>query len=147
MKPPSWGRGLFVFVALFIAALVAFVLLTLRNRFDLVAPDYYDQEIRYQDRIDALQRTQTIAREPVLRYNAATRALELVFPHPGPLTGTLTLYRPSDKSLDRTLALQPDDAGRQRVDLADLAPGPWRIQAAWTKDGVSYYAEELMVLP
>src|SRR5581483_9870995 len=55
--------------------------------------------------------------------------------------GTLTLYRPSDSSLDREVTLAPDAGGRQLIPADKLAKGYWRAKLHWQSGGRGYYNE------
>jgi hypothetical protein len=144
-----WPIGLTVFFVLFVAGMVAFVAWSAGHREDLVAPDYYEQEIRYQERIEASARAGAAGLRPAIAYDAAMGRLKLSFGDPAALqsaTGTVTLYRPSDAAMDRVFAFEPDAEGAQSIPVA-LASGLWRVKTEWHKDGQAFYAEEAIRLP
>ena len=145
MKNP-WPIGLVLFFVLFISGVVTFVAWSTHQREDLVAADYYDQEIRYQQRIDATARADAVMLKPALQYNGAEGLLTLRFNEPAALsssTGTVTLYRPSSAALDQAFAFAPDASGVQTIPTL-LASGLWRVKTEWTQHGQSYFAEEAL---
>lgn len=144
MKTPHWGQGIAIFIGLFIVALIAFVMFTLRHPTDLVTADYYDQGVGYQDRIDSTRRAAQLGKPDLISQDQRTVVVRL--PH-SDAKGRIHLYRPSDKSLDRDIPLAVDAAGVQVVDLADARSGLWRASVEWAAGGVTYYAETTVVLP
>lgn len=144
-----WSIGLILFFVVFISGMVGFVVWSTHQREDLVAADYYDQEIGYQQRIEAGARAAAAGLKLSVRYDVVDAILRLTFAQPAALqasTGTVALYRPSDASLDRVFAFDPDSAGAQSIPAA-LAPGLWRVKLEWQQAGQTYYAEEAVVVP
>lgn len=144
-----WPIGIIAFFALFIPAMIGFVIWSTHQRTDLVSKDYYDQEIRYQHRIDATQRTQDEGVKPRISYDAKDGRIELRFPSPAAMqdaTGTVTLYRPSQAELDIRRPLDPDASGVIQIAAANLKPGLWRVKAEWNAAGKAYYAEDSVMV-
>lgn len=152
-RPASWNPwpwALIGFLALFFTGAVSFIVFAVRQDMDLVRPDYYDQEIRYQEQLDRLERTRRLG--PGLRLEERFPEGRVVFHLPATqsgaaVTGNLKLYRPSNARLDRLVELRPDAAGRQSIPVDGLAPGLWRVQAIWRVDGQEYGADWTLVVP
>ena len=53
----SWGAKITVVFSLFVAGILVMVFKASRQNIDLVVPDYYEQELKYQGRIDEIKRT------------------------------------------------------------------------------------------
>lgn len=145
-----WPYSIIAFFAVAICAVVSYTVFSIRQSVDLVADDYYAQELVYQEHIDSLRRANALPERPSWEHRDSERRFIVSFPASlaGRLTaGTLTFYRASDKRLDRdfVLALQPD--GSQQISTDGMAPGLWQIQLQWTMDGDSYYVEEAVILP
>ena len=114
---------------------------------DLVTDRYYERGIAYQDKITTLQRT--AAREGRLTVTLDSESVRVVFPHRTgvvPLSGTILLYRPSDKSRDRSIPVFPDSSGSQRIPTAGLERGLWMVMVSWKEEGAEYYGEEQVML-
>ncbi len=63
------------------------------------------------------------------------------------LTVRATLRRPTDASLDRTIALEAVEAGTYRSVLKDISPGQWDVIAfAESSEGAVFEAERRIVL-
>ncbi|MGB1317661.1 MAG: FixH family protein, partial [Flavobacteriales bacterium] len=50
----NWGWGISIFYGSFVVFMLGMVTLAFQQDFDLVADDYYEQEIAYQGRIDQM---------------------------------------------------------------------------------------------
>ena len=56
-----WPIAIVSYFIIFIAFIAWFITFAMRQKMDLVRDDYYDQEIRFQQQIDRVQRTQSIS--------------------------------------------------------------------------------------
>jgi nitrogen fixation protein FixH len=155
MKPttPSnhawWPTGILVAFGLFIAGLSVLIAVAVSTKSELVVPDYYEQELRYQTHLDRAKRAEAFGSDVAILHDPATRSLCLRLPkaHVQPsLTGELHLYRPSAAGLDRHIQLQLDADGVQRIDVGALAPGLWKARLNWSMAGTEFYVERRLVL-
>lgn len=141
-SPWPWAIGLIMVSVL--AGVIAFSARSIRSGVDLVAPDYYAQEIRHQDRIEAAQRALALGTNAVVTWESGQLLVSIA--GAAGATGTVTFYRPADSTLDRQLPLTLDESGRQNSPVA-LAPGLWRVRTAWYQSGQEYYLEHAIVAP
>jgi nitrogen fixation protein FixH len=150
MNPPTknyWPLGLFVTFGLFFAGMATVVGIASTHREDLVNQNYYDQELKYQDQIDAAGRAQ--AAGATVEYLPAAGQVRLILPVAQlarQFSGTVTLYRANNPALDRELPLAPRADGTQSIDAAQLVPGPWQLRAAWTASGQGYFLDKKFVV-
>jgi hypothetical protein len=147
MKRVSWGTGLVIAMMLFVCVVATLVVIAIRQDVSLVQDQYYEAGQRYETRLRAMERAETLPQPLALDVSAGT--VIIGFPHIGSVrgtTGTITLYRPSSRSMDRTIVVAPDSLWRQSFPVAAMEPGLWRIQVAWKADGMEYYAERPVVL-
>lgn len=142
----NWGKWI---VAAFIAfAVFIFSLVTIAMRQDvpLVTKEYYYEEIHFQDQIDRKQRAAELAIQPDISINGEGRLL-VTYPEFNKLTsGQVTLFRPSDDSLDQTFDLIATNDDSQTYRLKSVKKGLYRAQMRWTMDGKEYYIEKVIVL-
>jgi len=145
MKNP-WPIVLTVFIiGAFVSATMVAVIM-IRQKVDLVVPDYYEQDLRHSERMSQERRARGLERPLNIQFDTGTKILALTFPDPS-VTGTIQLYRPSDSALDQTINVQPGDDGRQTISIAGLASGFWRVNIAWQFGNEVYYSSEALVLP
>jgi|WetSurMetagenome_2_1015567.scaffolds.fasta_scaffold342404_2 hypothetical protein len=146
-QPMSWGTGLVVVVVVFLLGILGLVVISTREDVSLVHTRYFDRGQQYGARVRAMERAQAL-RDP-LTVRVEQGLATVAYPHtatPREITGTLTLYRPSNGSLDRTLPVAPDSSWRQSFPVAGLAPGLWKFQVEWKVGGEDYYVEQPLML-
>ncbi len=145
-----WPWGIVAAFGVFIAGTLGLIVLALFNNQDLVTADYYEQELRYQQTLDSRARAAALGAEAGVSFDPDTRRLSLILPprhtqdRPA---GAIQLYRPASAREDRQLPLDPDEAGRQELDVSELAPGPWRVRVEWWYDGQPFTLEHRLVIP
>jgi hypothetical protein len=110
------------------------------HRVQLVAPDYYDQEIKYQQRMEQEERSRDL-----LVFETTDVELRLRF-RDARAAGAIRLYRPSDAALDRNVPIELDATGCQVIQSADLARGLWKARVSWTSGGQDFFKETSFVL-
>lgn len=146
-----WGVGVALLYTAFASATVGFVIFAVANPAALVSADYYREATRHDRRIEAAANGRAAAADLVTTADETgtpVALLRLTPAHHGRGTGTITWYRPSDPSFDRTVPLAVDAQGVQRLLLGDLAAGYWRVKVEWELDGRPFYFEHaVMVQP
>lgn len=148
MKRLTWGSGIAIGIGVFVVALLAMVGISVFSRTDLVTDGYYERGIDYQERIAVLERT--AAREEKLTATVEASAIAIVFPRRAggvvPLSGTIILYRPSDRARDLSIPVAPDSVAFQRIPTAGLERGLWHLKVSWREGELEYYSEQPVVL-
>ncbi len=144
-KAWRWPVGIAViygsFVILLLSALVVFNM----NNIELVQDDYYADQVKYQEQIDRIARAKNLQKPVKIELQHEQQAVVLQFPEffsPDSLEGSITFYRPSSRALDYTLPLNLDQNRQQKLTVANLAKGLWKIKVAWEADGKDYYQEQ-----
>jgi hypothetical protein len=142
----NWGyKILFVYIA-FVVGILVMVFKSSTQKVDLVTTDYYAKELKYQDRIDAVKRTQALS-APVT-HEITDQQILLHFPKEfagKQLSGSILLYCPSDESKD----LQKNfftATGNISVQLPAAQKGAYELQVNWQSDSIAYYFENKLVL-
>jgi nitrogen fixation protein FixH len=145
-----WPVGIIAFFALFISVMGGLIVFISSRPMDLVAPDYYEQEIRYQSQMDRRDRTREVAAQIRVTHDAAGQRLIIALPAAHarrPCEGRIHLYRPSAAGLDRHEKLALDALGQQSLDARDLQPGLWKVRIHWTVEGEEFYTDQSIVVP
>jgi hypothetical protein len=142
----SWATGTAIVLILFLAGILMLVSIALHEDVSLVQEKYYERGQEYDLHRRAMERAQSLA-DP-LGIHVTPGELSVRFPRnstPGELKGTILLYRPSDRSLDRAIVIAPDSGWLQAIPLRGLQPGFWRIKIEWKMNGEDYYSEQSVV--
>ena len=143
-----WPAGIIAAFVVFIAGTAGLVVLSVRNHVELVSPDYYEQELRYQEQINRRERAQALPGQARVSYDAAQGHIVITLPaaQARVAQGRIQLYRPSEARLDRDLPLTLDGNGIQRLDAKQLRRGLWNIRVHWNVDGEEYSLNRAIVV-
>lgn len=145
----SWGWKIVVMYTLFVVMTLSMVFYFMRQDVDLVAQDYYRQEIEYQDQIDKIENAKSL-KEPVdLEYLTNQNLIKLQFPSSHlqeGIDGTIQLYRPSNAKEDKLVKVKPMADGQQLINVKDLSVGLWKVKISWSAGGMEYYDEHAVTL-
>lgn len=141
----NWGTKITLAFIGFIAFIMYMVISAFGQDFDLVAEDYYAQEINYQSKLE--KQANLLRSESKVEILNEAHQLTFTFPNEAKTFGEIYFYHPSKKLFDRTIPIQLNDAGIQIVGRENIVPGNYRIYIEWTVDGDSYFQQEKLFLP
>lgn len=140
----DWGKGILLTIIGFVALIMTMVVISVRmDGIELVTENYYEEEIKYQDRIDESNSAQELNRE-VITYDVQSKVLELDLPNG--TKGSLQLFRPSDSSLDQKIKIEVTHSGKTAVPVELLESGYWKVQLNWSENGVDHYQEKKITI-
>ena len=143
-----WPYGIITAFVIFISGTIGLILLACSHKMDLVNANYYEQEIRFQNHIDTVRRTQALGTAAVIAFDPATQKIAISIPHStadSGIVGSVHLYRPSAASLDRELSLatSPDT---QFIDTSALKPGLWSVRVSWRANDRDFFIERKIIV-
>ncbi len=144
----NWGKGLALALIAFAGLMTWFVVKAAQNPEPLVTEHYYEQELVYQDRIDAMTRASALSSR--VAFTVAGDAVLLRFPaetHAGHVTGTLRLVRPNEPLDDRTLVVTSDSSGVFLSAPLGLKSGRYNAELEWKLGEGAYYTAEKLLVP
>lgn len=145
----NWGWKIVIVYTAFVVMTLAMVFYFMGQDVDLVAEDYYKQEIEYQDQIDKIANTMAL-KEPVgFEYSFQNRTIIINFPKSHidqGIHGKIHLYRPSNADEDREFEVRPESEGDQTIAVGSLSKGLWKIKISWSSAGNTFYDEKVITL-
>jgi hypothetical protein len=136
-------------LVLILLSSVFFVVFCSLQSNDLVANDYYEQELKYQGQMQRMANASQLTGTAGIGYDARQKTLTVTVPCPDPssrLTGRIELYRPSAARLDQAHELKVDATGSQRLDLRGLLPGLWKVRVSWRAGEKEYFLDKAIVV-
>lgn len=138
----NWGHKIAILYTSF-ALLILFMVYMCVKQTDifLVSPEYYKEEMAYQDRIDEKANAQRANMD--IKQNAGMLQLHW---DKGAASGSVLFFRPSDANKDLQLPLELDSAGKQNIPTAHLDKGLWRVKLRWTQGNKNFYQEQAITL-
>jgi len=141
----NWGKWIVVSFVLFAAFIATLVTVCVRQDISLVTKDYYKQELAYQDQLERKQNANQLTMKPDLVVE--NDFMEVRYHDLGSVTsGTITLFRPSDASLDHQFDLAPTEDTVVRFPLQHYEKGLYKARMQWTMNGKEYFIEKIIVL-
>jgi hypothetical protein len=147
MKRNLWPYAIIAYFTVFITGVVTWVVFAVHHEDQLVRPDYYEHEIRFQQHMDSVARTKALNAGVQIAYEPAGQTIKVALPGTDQKSdGTIQLYRPSDARLDRTIKLALDQHGTQTIDVAALSAGLWKVRLSWKAGETEYYIDQSVVL-
>ena len=106
---------------------------------DLVANDYYKQELNYQNNIEAIKNAKKLKEN--IKIERVKEGLKIIFPKEfdaEKIKGKVFLYRPSNKQLDYEMLIAISDSSYLLMPDKRLLDGRWNIIVDWTYKQQSY---------
>ena len=143
-----WPLGIVLVIVVFLVVMLSVTGYLMTQDVNLVTEKYYEKELGYQTRIKAIERTRALGREAGI----VTTPGAIIVQYPRGMAsmageGHILLYRPSDRSADRSIPIVADSAAQQAMPFTHLSSGLWRIQVQWTMRGEEYYMEQPFMVP
>jgi len=137
----SWGYKVTILFVGFAVMIGTLVYKCMQQHYDLVSADYYDQELKYQDKIDGSKQAATIS--PV---TISQTANDVVIQMPAELKGEamqgeVWLYCASNAANDIRLPLQVNYDGIMHINKSKIAGFSYTAKVTWNSDNINYYKE------
>ena len=142
----NWGYKILIVYGLFVAGTLFLVIKSSNQKMDLVTPDYYARELKYQQRIDDVKRADALA-EPV-KFEIKNNLLVVHFPATfagKKITGSMELYCPSDEQKDSRQEFSILE-GSAQMTIPSGDKGLYELHVSWQVEGSSYYFEQKITL-
>ena len=137
----NWGKSIVLVYTIFVVGMLFLVYQSKQQNLDLVVEDYYAQELKFQDQIDAAQRVHAMGSKLWITTDSAKKFLVISTAKEVATTGTVLAYCASDKRKDLKMKLNSTMSGQWLLPLHSLASGKYLFKINWLQAGVAYYAE------
>lgn len=144
----SWGAKITLLYVGFIAMILGFVAKAMSEHVDLVAEDYYQKELQFEEQITKDKAARNLGASPSVIIVGDN--VEISFPDTitqTPITGQVTFYRPSDSSKDMVVALNLGSTGKQVIPRSQFIAGIYQVKLNWADTKQEYYHEVQLYFP
>lgn len=144
----NWGTGIVVGMGIFMAFILQYVIrVQVGDDYDneLVTENYYQEEINVDANYQATKNANLLGQELDIKHTP--EGIVVNFPqsfHASDIKGTISLYRPSDQSLDHTIEIQSLSSNYLLIPNDDLVSGRWDISVKFSYDGKEYLKKYLI---
>lgn len=143
----NWGTKITIVYSAFVALIVSMVFISSNHKSELVAKDYYAQELKYQEKIDAVENEKKL--QTSIDYKLENDSLILSFPLENvgsDFSGEILFFRPSDGSKDVKINLNFDKNGLQKISKTILSKGVYKMCISWNNNNTKYYKEQVITI-
>ncbi|OJV12419.1 MAG: hypothetical protein BGO21_06650 [Dyadobacter sp. 50-39] len=142
----NWKALIAAVYVSFVSMILLLVGMSAGQKIDLVTDHYYEEELKFQGKIDKAQRAAELP-EP-LSWQITESGLLVHYPagfRDGDISGEIRLYCPSDDRNDRQFAIRSNNNG-QTVALSQIPAGRYKIQVDWKNGDKTYWNEGVVVI-
>jgi len=143
----SWGNGIVIAFGVFMSVNLLTAVYLMNQDVNLVSEDYYDEEIKYQQQIDRMERTSRLEKKQIVSFDGSIVKIKIPKSVLSKrLTGEIYFYRPSNSKSDIKIPLITDTLGVQVIPVERLEKGLWTIKVNWLSIGKEYFSEDRILI-
>ncbi|WP_345259786.1 FixH family protein [Marivirga lumbricoides] len=132
----NWGNKIAVVFALFVALVITMVTISFNQDVNLVAENYYEEEIAYQSHMKKV--ANAMEWDTPIKVEQQGDVVYLYFQNAGEVEGEITFFRPSDAKMDFKVDLEEENY----IPVEKLQSGVWQVDISWSKGEKAYHKEE-----
>ncbi|MEO8770918.1 MAG: FixH family protein [Ferruginibacter sp.] len=143
----NWGYRILIVYLVFVAGIVFLVVKSSSQNQDLVTTDYYEQELKFQDKIDEVHRANALSSS--IQYEIKKDELLIILPiemKDKPVKADVMLYCTANENNDVKNSYNTN-SGQIHFPLIANNKGLHELKIAWSANGISYYYEHKLMLP
>ena len=141
LKKFTWGHGIVLALGtfiIFILSMIFYFTSTWKNS-ELITDDYYEEELAYQDVIDAKTLANQLPEKP--KYIQDVTGIRIIFPadiNNSNAKLRIDLHRAEDQKLDVIREMTLDSQNSIFIPAALLAKGNYVLRVHWEKEAKDY---------
>ncbi len=140
----NFGVKITILYLSFVGLILTLVFLSFGYDIELVSKDYYAQELKYQDKIDAINNANSLngsIHHSLQRNNLVLSVDSTVYTND--FKGEVVFFRPSDFKKDVKMKLNFIN-NTQIVDLKNFEKGVYKMQLSWSSNNKQFFKEEVI---
>ncbi len=146
----NWGTKIILVLSVFITGIGYMVYICIKQTdIQLVAKDYYEQEIAYQGTIDKENNYRALVKKPSMVDNVEQNKLMVdfsVLENYKSISGKIFFFRPSQSKLDFNTDVSPGEDGIQWIEKDNISTGKWLIKLDWSDGNKAYFNEQTVYI-
>lgn len=128
----NWFHKMMLLLLAFISMLMYFTIRSVNAPLPLVTEKYYEEELKYQDKIEKLSNAEKMKQQ--IDITASEGKLKIKVPdslNVSEIKGNVKMYYPADEKRDRNIPLSIASGNTQEIDLEGIK-GNYTIEVDWT---------------
>ncbi|MBV6879252.1 FixH family protein [Epilithonimonas ginsengisoli] len=143
MKKLNWGHGLMIALGCFILFILFLILVFPigKQNADMISDNYYEEELKYQDVIDAKENAAQLKEVPA--YKATAEGMEITFPQSIKVDNNkveFILFRTEDSNLDIKKELNLENH-KFVIPKKVVSLGSYTLKLKWTENKKPYQVD------
>lgn len=148
MLKMSWGYRIAALYIGFVLLILFMVVMAMRQKIELVTPDYYAKELKFQQEIDAMNNASLLSANLQVELHSNTVLISFPEEFKGKsIQGNALMFRPSDSSLDISFPIELNEEGKMILQSEKFKTGLYKLTVKWNADDKNYQSEHTVVLP
>jgi hypothetical protein len=138
----NWGYKIILVYGLFVLGMMFLVFKSTQQKYDLVQKDYYAEELKFQNVIDASQHAKNLGGELITSRQAGHLLITLpVGFQNAKVIGSAHLYYAADENKDINSVFETTN-GKFKVELLSKMSGAYTLKLNVDMKGEQYYYEQ-----
>ena len=143
----NWGWKLAIGSALFMAFIIYFVVQSFNDKTQLVSDNYYEDELKFQEQIDAAKNAKDLNDTLFVTQNGS----EIIIDYPNFFSenvcaGQIHFYKPANENHDKLIKFA-QSGGKQIIPRSELAPGRYQVKFDLVVNNKKYFYDKYLILP
>lgn len=142
----NWGYKIGLVYLTFVTGIGVLAYKSSSEKVDLVTKDYYQQELKYEQKIDEAERAQSLSSP--LKYEVNKNEISIYFPEEmkdKKITAKTLLYHAADERKDSVYNLVTN-SGKLVMVLPESDKGMYELKMDWKVDTTKYYSEHKVII-
>ena len=137
----SWGTKIAFLYLSFATMIGVMVYKSVTQSVDLVAPNYYEQELKYQDKIDGINNLSADSKAIIITQGENSISFNFL-KEMGVPKGHILFFKPDNAASDFETEIKTDNEGVQTIDTKALTKGTYLVKIDWKIGDKKLFKEE-----
>lgn len=142
----SWSYRITILYLGFVAIIVTLVTIASRQKIELESKDYYLQELKYQDKMMAIENAGKLSWSIDHAVDVETVTFTIPAEHVTTVSGEIYFFCPSNSDNDVKIKMNFDIDGKQIISKTKLKTGAYKLKLSWSVKGKDYFKEEVITI-
>jgi nitrogen fixation protein FixH len=137
----NWGTKIAFLYLSFATMIGVMVYKSVTQSVDLVAPNYYEQELKYQDKIDGINNLRAESKAIIITQGENSISFNFL-KEMGVPKGHILFFKPDNAASDIETEIKTDNEGFQTIETKDLTKGTYLVKIDWKIGDKKFFKEE-----
>jgi nitrogen fixation protein FixH len=137
----NWGTKIAFLYLSFATMIGVMVYKSVTQSVDLVAPNYYEQELKYQDKIDGINNLRAESKAIIITQGENSISFNFL-KEMGVPKGHILFFKPDNAASDFETEIKTDNEGFQTIETKALTKGTYLVKIDWKIGDKKFFKEE-----